>query len=510
MNLVYLLQLDVNPFLKTSLGLNDSASRKKKEATIYILLMWNHQMKPCTTVVFKDFPKLLEKEHFCQLKSSVLDSVPAGASVTLQCSVLSESRAAELQVLWFRAAPPQSHPQIIYTHHNSSHQCESGSSTHTCVYNFSKNILSLNDTGTYYCAVAVCGKIIFGNGTQTPLGLEMLMLLWTTLLVFNKIDSGRCNDIHQPNPLITADVGENVILHCFRLGNETVGSIVWYKQKIGHEPCLFVTVGRKSIFEKQFRSQRFSIKEEERGYHLHIAHVEPSDEAMYYCGVQRFSQTFGKGTFLSVKGKPDLSVSVFQSGVLDSVPAGASVTLQCSVLSESRAAELQVLWFRAAPPQSHPQIIYTHHNSSHQCESGSSTHTCVYNFSKNILSLSDTGTYYCAVATCGKIIFGNGTRVQLDVNTLTDQHLLICLAVALALCVVMNFVQLILSCKKQEFDLQHVIRQQGSIIQVTIQQRDCDAVKMNYASINFNKSERAKRKQPQDSVYSEVLYTSVT
>ncbi|KAM9470631.1 uncharacterized protein Hap1MRO34_012570 [Clarias gariepinus] len=251
----------------------------------------------------------------------------------------------------------------------------------------------------------------------------MLMLLWTTLLVFNKIDSGRCNDIHQPNPLITADVGENVILHCFRLGNETVGSIVWYKQKIGHEPCLFVTVGRKSIFEKQFRSQRFSIKEEERGYHLHIAHVEPSDEAMYYCGVQRFSQTFGKGTFLSVKGKPDLSVSVFQSGVLDSVPAGASVTLQCSVLSESRAAELQVLWFRAAPPQSHPQIIYTHHNSSHQCESGSSTHTCVYNFSKNILSLSDTGTYYCAVATCGKIIFGNGTRVQLDVNTLTDQHL---------------------------------------------------------------------------------------
>ncbi|KAF5893931.1 putative immune-type receptor 16 precursor, partial [Clarias magur] len=110
----------------------------------------------------------------------------------------------------------------------------------------------------------------------------------------------------------------------------------------------------------------------------------------------------------------DVKVSVSQSGVSDSVPAGASVTLQCSVLSESRAAELQVLWFRAAPPQSHPQIIYTHHNSGHQCESGSPTHTCVYNFSKNILSHNDTGTYYCAVVLCGRIIFGNGTRVQLQ------------------------------------------------------------------------------------------------
>ncbi|KAI5104810.1 putative immune-type receptor 13 isoform 1 precursor, partial [Silurus meridionalis] len=96
---------------------------------------------------------------------SVSDSVPAGAAVTLQCSVLSESRAAELQVLWFRAAPSQSHPQLIYTHHNSSLQCESESSTHTCVYKLSKNIFSLNDTGTYYCAVVLCGKIIFGNGT---------------------------------------------------------------------------------------------------------------------------------------------------------------------------------------------------------------------------------------------------------------------------------------------------------------------------------------------------------
>ncbi|KAF5893935.1 signal-regulatory protein beta-1-like, partial [Clarias magur] len=286
-------------------------------------------------------------------QSGVSDSVPAGASVTLQCSVLSESRAAELQVLWFRAAPPQSHPQIIYTHHNSSHQCESGSPTHTCVYNFSKNILSHSDTGTYYCAVAVCGKIIFGNGTRVQL------------------DSAQSVDFDEAVSLVSADFGHTVTLQCTLSERSNSDLILWYKQKLGGIPQAIGMTG------------------------LLIAEI--------------ILPPFNKSTY-----KHPLDISVFQSGVSDSVPAGASVTLQCSVLSESRAAELQVLWFRAAPPQSHPQIIYTHHNSGHQCESGSSTHTCVYNFSKNILGHNDTGTYYCAVAACGKIIFGNGTRVELE------------------------------------------------------------------------------------------------
>ncbi|XP_053487853.1 uncharacterized protein LOC128611980 isoform X1 [Ictalurus furcatus] len=163
-----------------------------------------------------------------------------------------------------------------------------------------------------------------------------------------------------------------------------------------------------------FKKTVFQLDITENIISLNILHVTKDDEAMYFCGMARVNVVeFSSGIFLSVRDKAHLDVSVVQSGVSDSVPAGASVTLQCSVLSESRLAELQVLWFRAAPPQSHPQIIYTHHNSSHQCESGSSTHTCVYNFPKNILSLNDTGTYYCAVAMCGKIIFGNGTRVHL-------------------------------------------------------------------------------------------------
>ncbi|KAF5890208.1 putative immune-type receptor 15b precursor, partial [Clarias magur] len=327
-----------------------------------------------------------------------------------------------------------------------------------------------------------------------------------------------------------------------------------------------VTVQQELNYEDEFKSPRFSIEKEKSSCHLKIAHVEPSDEAMYYCGFRKFLTTFGKGTFLSVKGKPDLSVSVSQSGVSDSVPAGASVTLQCSVLSESRAAELQVLWFRAAPPQSHPQIIYTHHNSGHQwiylavvaaacvvvifvqavfickmrnceqsgddrdvkvsvfqsgvsdsvpagasvtlqcsvlsesraaelqvlwfraaptqshpqiiythhnsghqCESGSPTHTCVYNFSKNILSLNDTGTYYCAVATCGKIIFGNGTRVQLESIRGAGPEVIYLTVLGVVFAAVI-FAQAVIICKIRNGEQSRVRTKQDSVLVKTLNQ----------------------------------------
>ncbi|KAI5624913.1 putative immune-type receptor 13 isoform 1 precursor [Silurus asotus] len=297
----------------------------------------------------------------------------------------------------------------------------------------------------------------------------MITLMWITVTLLGKIDSVQINHINQPNPMIIADVGDSVTLNCYRLQAKTSGAIVWYKQKIGHEPRVIVTVQSEPSYEDEFKSPRFSIENKGTSCHLKIAHLEASDEAMYYCGLLQFFTTFGNGTFLSVKGDEEVKVSVNQSSVMISVPAGASVTLQCSVLSESRAADLQVLWFRAAPSQSHPQIIYTHHNSSLQCES--STHTCVYNLSKNIFSLNDTGTYYCAVVVSGKIIFGNGTRVQL----VTLKH--------------------------------------DFMADPTLDQ-DSDIVEVNYAALNFNertvKRGRVTKQQPKDIIYSHVRHPSVT
>ncbi|XP_060782809.1 uncharacterized protein LOC132890029 [Neoarius graeffei] len=346
----------------------------------------------------------------------------------------------------------------------------------------------------------------------TELTLKIMTWMWITVVLFNKIaGSTQTKGVNQPNPVITADVGDDVTLRCFRLGEDNTDAIIWYKQKVGHRPCVMVTVQQEPTYEAEFKPPKFNIEKEnkEKGScHLKIAKVEESDEAMYYCGFRDFLTRFGNGTFLAVTGDGDVKVSVIQSGVLDSVPAGASVTLQCSVLSESRAAEHQVLWFRAASPQSHPQIIYTHHSSSRQCESGSSTHTCVYNFSKNILSINDTGTYYCTVAVCGKIIFGNGTRVQLERSVMDP--VVICLAGALGVCVVVIFALIfIITCKGRN----RASLRGGSVIDKTLNQ-DCDTVELNYAALHFGergaKRGRVKKQQPRDIIYSDVQHNSVT
>ncbi|KAM9470384.1 uncharacterized protein Hap1MRO34_012363 isoform 2-T2 [Clarias gariepinus] len=335
----------------------------------------------------------------------------------------------------------------------------------------------------------------------THLRLEMFTLMWITAMLCAKIaDSIKVIDVNQPNPVITAAVGANVTLECFRLGEDHTNAMFWYKQKVGHRPRVMVTVQQESNYEDEFKSPRFSIEKEKSSCHLKISNVEPSDEAMYYCGFRQFFTNFGNGTFLAVTGDEDVKVSVSQSGGLDSVPAGASVTLQCSVLSESRAAELQVLWFRAAPPQSHPQIIYTHHNSSHQCESGSSTHTCVYNFSKNILSLSDTGTYYCAVAVCGKIILGNGTRVQLDKSL---DPVVISLMAALAVCMFVIFAVVIGSFFTTNNMNSGGFQEKESFKQIP------RGVELNFAALHFNKI-NGTRDQAHDNIYSDVIYSPLS
>ncbi|KAL0189472.1 hypothetical protein M9458_016571, partial [Cirrhinus mrigala] len=58
---------------------------------------------------------------------------------------------------------------IIYTDGDvKKHEeiCKDDSASQTCIYTLTKRNLSLSDAGTYYCAVLVCGKILFGNGTS--------------------------------------------------------------------------------------------------------------------------------------------------------------------------------------------------------------------------------------------------------------------------------------------------------------------------------------------------------
>ncbi|XP_078116308.1 uncharacterized protein LOC144524138 isoform X2 [Sander vitreus] len=141
--------------------------------------------------------------------------------------------------------------------------------------------------------------------------------------------------------------------------------------------------------------------------------------------------TFSKGIFLRIKVRP-----------------GDSETLQCSVLSDSKnktcPEEHSVFWFRAGSDKSHPSLIYAQGNNSDGCEKSPealSSQKCIYSFSKTVSS-SDTGTYYCAVATCGEILFGNGIKLDSEVVGTCDSQnnntilFLLCAALAMGLVVI--------------------------------------------------------------------------
>lgn len=123
--------------------------------------------------------------------------------------------------------------------------------------------------------------------------------------------------------------------------------------------------------------------------------------------------------------EPDIS-AVIQNVSSGTVLPGDSVALQCSVLSGSEQKKCpekhSVYWFRVKPDESYPSLIYVKGNRGEECEKSPETlslQSCVYSFFKENVSYSDSGTYYCALAACGKIVFGNGTKLDIKGNLLT-------------------------------------------------------------------------------------------
>lgn len=112
------------------------------------------------------------------------------------------------------------------------------------------------------------------------------------------------------------------------------------------------------------------------------------------------------------------STTVLQKPTSDKVHIGDNITLTCRVQTvHQKCKEHHAYWFREAAEESSPGIIYTDgdmkkHEES--CKVDSTTQTCIYSLTKRNLSLSDAGTYYCAVLACGKILFGNGTSLEIS------------------------------------------------------------------------------------------------
>ena len=119
-----------------------------------------------------------------------------------------------------------------------------------------------------------------------------------------------------------------------------------------------------------------------------------------------------------------VSQTVVQQPVSASAQLGDPVALQCSITSQRTdhsnqcQGEPSVYWFRSGP--SHPAAIYMNGNRSGECQNSSglpsAPQSCVYTLPKNNVDSSDAGTYYCALAACGEVVFGSGTTLDITGN----------------------------------------------------------------------------------------------
>uniref|UniRef100_A0A3B4DV37 Ig-like domain-containing protein n=1 Tax=Pygocentrus nattereri TaxID=42514 RepID=A0A3B4DV37_PYGNA len=342
-----------------------------------------------------------------------------------------------------------------------------------------------------------------------PVPLRLLKISRYIFVFYLLLQMCATYSVHAVNQdqLKIAEAGDSIHLSCFS-SRDTKTTIVWIKQNSGEKPVVIATSyqHQPGIFQNGFdQSGRFETQTAAESFNLTISNLEPSDTATYYCTVIFFYDiTFGEGTFLVVKDASLTKHRVHQHPVLEAFHPGDSVTLQCSVLTESCSGDHSVYWLRHGSGESHPGIICTHGNRSDECkkssETDSPTQSCVYKLPKRNLSLSDAGTYYCAVAACGQIIIGNGT--QLDVNDSTFWiPTVVALAASNMICLCVTVILGGLLCKYQ----QKSAVDDSQLNQAQVEERDT----MNYASLGLSQRPPTTRRTGEKMNQDQSLYARV-
>ncbi|XP_023252356.1 uncharacterized protein LOC111646981 isoform X1 [Seriola lalandi dorsalis] len=321
--------------------------------------------------------------------------------------------------------------------------------------------------------------------------------------------------------LLYANLGDNVTLPCFY--SSSAKNLCWYKQVAGEQPQIISSFYKHSVtyntFYNQFKDdKRFSVHTGAGFYHLNISNVQDSDSAMYYCGQTSVTVTeFSNGTFLAVKESS--CRSFLQQPLSESVQAGGSVSLNCTVHTGTSDGEHSVYWFRKDTGKSHLGILYVHTHSSSRCVKAAGSESpaqsrCVYNLWKRSVSLSDAGTYYCAVASCGEILFGGGTRLEVEEKQYTLPVLLWSVVAALLLSSILNIILVCILCKTAT---RTYLQSEGSHSQQSVavyatetQSEQSDAVQ--YVAVDYRKKQSKSRKQrseEEETVYSGVRLTEL-
>ncbi|XP_054457050.1 uncharacterized protein LOC129093158 [Anoplopoma fimbria] len=224
--------------------------------------------------------------------------------------------------------------------------------------------------------------------------------------------------VKQDTGVISANVGDNVTLHCF-YNTQVAMHFSWYRQTLGGGPELLSNFYKydnpSKVFPGLEKNPRFSVQRKEGMNHLNISDVHLSDSATYFCGSTHSNTAeFGEGIFLSIKGAS--LKEIVQWPVSETIKPGGTVAFKCTVHSGTCDGEHSAYWFRHGSGQG---VLHTLRDQCKHVSTppGSPSQSCVYHWQKKNLSSSDAGTYYCAVASCGEVLFGNGSKLNFDKAT---------------------------------------------------------------------------------------------
>ncbi|XP_019115901.2 uncharacterized protein LOC109138841 [Larimichthys crocea] len=336
-----------------------------------------------------------------------------------------------------------------------------------------------------------------------------MIVFWVTLLL-----------LHQGYtlvPVTTVQLGEPVTFTCVLPKEFNYQNLYWYKQSAGEnlESIVSLIKNANPEYGPEFPTSRFEVKANKNISSLTISRTSQEDEGMYFCAFMDWNNNSWNATYLSLRGNSQrtLNYTVQWSTVSDPVRPGDSVTLQCSVLSDSESKtcseDHSVFWFRARSDKSYPDIIYTDGNRHDECDK--SQKRCVYHFSKNVSS-SDDGTYYCAVATCGEILFGNRSKRQIERKTSSELIALVIAIVCLIISVIGNIVFICYRTPRTGCE------QFKGIESVSSQSQHSNSIPpvndnteggddLNYAALHLSgrKATRGRKKrETEESVYSQV------
>ncbi|KAF3836872.1 hypothetical protein F7725_004336 [Dissostichus mawsoni] len=465
---------------------------------------------------------------------SASEIIQSGDSVTLNCTVHTGSCDGEHSVYWFKNS--EDSPGLIHTHGGRNDQCERkpNTQTHLCVQPAMES-LNPSHAGTYYCAVASCGHILFGNGTKLDFEDEVDSLVYflSGALAINSILvvllAFLVYKIKKRN--ICQSTGNSVTLNCTVHTGSCDGeqSVYWFKNSEDSPGLLYIREGRNDQCERKPNTHTHTCV-----YNLPMENLNPSHSGTYYCVVASCGQIlFGNGTKLDFEDEVD-SLVYFLTGALafnsilvvllaflmskmkrekNCQSTGGFVTLNCTVLTGSCDGEHSVYWFKNS--EDSPGLIYTHGGRNDQCERkpNTQTQTCEYNLPMESLNPSHAGTYYCAVASCGHILFGNGTK--LDFEGGVDSGFLVHFSsIALTFTAILSVLLAFLVCMmNKKNSCQSTVsstaeaedHNNGLLIYIVLQEYQ-RGEKIYYAALGVNLKNRSRRQR--DQTWSECTNTS--